>query len=384
MGSDDRVKMPHLHIDLSAIRRNYAALAAHCPKAQCGAVVKADAYGLGMAPIARALAEAGCRTFFTAWAEEALALREHQNSEAKKLSPDIYAFHGVTAEEAEEVAVRGVRPVLNSLEQLAIWREEAHRQNRVLPAALHLDTGMNRLGLSQAAMQMLADDPSLLEGVEITLVMSHLACADTPDHPLSRAQKETFDRALAALGPKLKGAARSLANSAGILLGNDYGYDLLRPGCALYGINPRPGLPSPVEPVLTLTAPLLQLREISAGEHVGYGARFTAHAPTRIATVGLGYADGLLRHLGETGGLKGFFGGKPAPVIGRISMDLITLDVSHLPPDTLTPGMAVTFIGPGQTVDDLAAAAGTIGYEIFTRLGNRFTRRYHDNLLAAD
>jgi alanine racemase len=228
---------------------------------------------------------------------------------------------------------------------------------------------MARLGLDAVEQARLVADHTLLAGLDLLYIMTHLACADEPDHPLNAEQATRFDRACAAL-PRLP---RSFANSSGLFLGADYASDLARPGCALYGINPTPGLPNPLRQVLRLEAPVLQIREIPAGASVGYGASFMAARPSRIATIAVGYADGYLRSLSGQGGAA--YRGLMLPLVGRVSMDLITLDVTDVP--GLVPGDAVTLIGgAAPSPDDLAARAGTIGYEILTSLGARYRRAY--------
>jgi alanine racemase len=234
---------------------------------------------------------------------------------------------------------------------------------------LHLDTGMARLGLDAGEQARLAEDHSLLAGIELLYVMSHLACADEPTHPLNAEQAARFARACAAL-PRLP---RSFANSSGLFLGADYASDLARPGCALYGINPTPGAPNPMLPVIRLEAPILQIRDIPAGASVGYGASFVAARPSRIATIAVGYADGYLRSLSGQG--VAAYRDMILPMVGRVSMDLITLDVTDAP--GIAPGDVLQLIGgAAPSPDDLAARAGTIGYEILTSLGDRYRRAY--------
>jgi len=336
----------YLKIDCGAVVRNWRRLCEiHAPGA-VAAVMKADGYGLGAAPIARALLAAGCRHFFVAQASEGEALRA-----ALGAGPMIAVLAGGAGE--------GLTPVLNSLGDL-----RAHRG----PAILHIDTGMSRLGLDAAELATLVAQPALLDGIEILYLMTHLAVADEPAHPLNAVQIARFEAACA----RLPAAPRSVANSSGIFLGPRFASDLARPGCALYGINPTPGRPNPMEPVLRMAARILQIREIPAGQSVGYGASWTAPRASRIATVSLGYADGFHRALGNkaTGQVRG----RTVPMAGRVSMDLLTFDVTDAP--EARPGDQIELIHPGQDADALAAMAGTIGYEMLTALGRRFQREY--------
>lgn len=359
-----------LTVDLGAIVANWRDLRARHAGGAVAAVVKADGYGLGAAPVARALRDAGCRHFFVAHLAEGLALRE-------ALGPGpMIAVLGGFAPGAGEGA--GLVPVLNGLPDVAAHAAAAREAGRRAPAILHLDTGMGRLGLDAREQAALAEDPAaLLAGLDLLFVMTHLACADEPGHPLNAAQARRFAEAALRIAP---GVPRSLANSSGIFLGAGFASDLARPGSALYGVNPSPGRPNPMRQVVRLEAPVLQVREIPAGATVGYGAAWTAPRPSRIATVAAGYADGYLRALsgqGAVGWAVGHPAGRPVPLVGRVSMDLLTFDVTDLP--GVAPGDMVELIGPrpGCTPDDLAARAGTIGYEILTSLrGARCRRAY--------
>ena len=350
-----------LHIDLAAIVENWRLLAARAAPGAVAGVVKANAYGLGADKVAPALRAAGCRHFFVAHLAEGIALRETLGS-----GPMIAVLNGFAPGADGDAALV---PVLNSLGDVLAHAAAGRSAGQARRALLHLDTGMARLGLDAVEQARLVADHSLLAGLDLLYVMTHLACADEPDHPLNAEQAARFDRACAVL-PKFK---RSFANSSGLFLGADYASDLARPGCALYGINPTPGLPNPLRQVLRLEAPVLQIREIPAGASVGYGASFMAARPSRIATIAVGYADGYLRSLSGQGGAA--YRGLMLPLVGRVSMDLITLDVTDVP--GLVPGDAVTLIGgAAPSPDDLAARAGTIGYEILTSLGARYRRAY--------
>lgn len=320
--------------------------------AEAAAVVKADAYGLGADPIATALVQAGCRTFFVATLTEGLALRRLLPQ------PEIFVLNGPMAGEESCYADHRLIPVLNSPQQVILWQAMAG-----LPAALHLDTGMTRLGLDEA-------DCSLVYGLNLRLVMSHLACADDPDHPANRRQLERF-RTLTTAFP---GVPRSLSASGGSLLGAEYHFDLLRPGIGLYGGNPIPSRPNPSRAVVRLTVPILQVRTVGSGVAIGYGEAGRTTTPTRILTLAAGYADGLLRRLGNRGAVV--YEGVVLPIIGRISMDLITVDAQALGKRPVNVGDRVELLGDQLEIDAMADAAETISYELLTRLGTRYQRVY--------
>jgi alanine racemase len=348
-----------LTVDLDAIRANWRTLAALARPARCAAVVKADAYGLGVEHVAPALLEAGARVFFVATPAEALALRGVLGE-----SPAVFCFDGPDAETVDTLAEARVRPLLNGPEQVALARDAARRHGRAYACGLQLDTGMNRLGLEADELAAVLDDGP--DGLDIGLVMSHLACADDPAHPMNEAQRRAFEAMTA--HPALAAAPRSLSATGGALMGRAYPFDLARPGIGLYG-----GLPfADARPAVTLEAPVIQTRAVAPGEAVGYGAAWVAGRPTRVATVAAGYADGLHRALSNRG--AAFHRGRRLPFVGRVSMDLVTLDATDAP--ELAAGDRVTLLGPEQGVDALAEAAGTIGYEILTSLGTRYARRY--------
>jgi alanine racemase len=352
-----------LEIDLAAIAGNWRAVVARlAPGTECAAVVKADAYGLGMPEVAPVLAAAGCRLFFVAQLDEAIELR------AMLPQSEIAVLDGFFAAQAAEFLEYRLIPVLNDLGQIAAWRQldAAARP----PAMLHLDTGMSRLGLPEAEVARLRASPALLEGLNLRAILSHLACSDDAAHPLNRIQLAAFSAAIAGLPP----APASLAASSGIFLGRDFHFDLARPGAALYGVNPQPGAPSPIAQVLRLKGKILQTREIDTDSTVGYGATHRRQRPGRIAIIAAGYADGLLRSLGNRGSAT--IAGRKAPIVGRVSMDLLTLDVTDLDPETTRPGSFAELIGPGHDVDAIAAEAGTSGYEMLTALGRRYHRIY--------
>lgn len=337
-----------LTIDRDAIVANWRALNA-MTDCETGAVVKANGYGLGSAAMARALARAGVRKFFVAVAEEGAAVRL-----ALGKGPEISVFAGHMEGDVDLIRNHALTPMLNSVDQMLRHVEALPGH----PFGVQLDTGMNRLGMEAAEWAALRE---IALGQGPSLIMSHLACADEHDHPMNAAQLKTFRELTDDTG-----VPRSLAATGGILLGPDYHFDLTRPGIGLYGGQPFAG----AEPVVSLDVPVIQVRDLAPGETVGYGNTWTAQRPSRIATVAAGYADGLIRAMGAQAKL--FAGGLALPVVGRVSMDLITVDVTGLreEPDTLS------LLSARQTVDDLADAAGTIGYEILTSLGTRYNRVY--------
>lgn len=337
-------------------------------------MVKADAYGLGAGRVGPALWTAGCRRFFVAHSAEALDLRRHL--------PDatIHILHGPAPGAEDELAAAGLSPVLSTPAQIAAWQAVARRAGRALPAALQVDTGMNRLGLTPQEAETVVAEPERLHGLDIGFVMTHLACADEPDHPLNNRQRERF-LALRQRFPGLKG---SLANSAGVFLGPDFHHDVLRPGIALYGANllaPAAGSrrdQAKMQQVVHLQGKILQVRSVDRTGTVGYGAAYIVEKPSRIATVAVGYADGFARSLSNRGwaAIRGHQGYVRVPIAGRISMDLITLDVSAVAEAECRPGMAVDLIGGGIDIDEQATAGGTIAYELLTQLGHRYRRVY--------
>lgn len=355
----------HLTIDLGALRDNYLALAAMAPTSQTAAVVKADAYGLGADIVSQVLFDAGCRNFFVAHIDEALALRLRLSAEAR-----IFVLNGLQPGNETSCAAMAVTPVLNSLEQIAQWAAHAKNLGKTLPAAVQIDTGMCRLGLSPEELEVLASRPQLLDGIDIAFVMSHLACADEPDHLSNAAQLSVMRKAAVAFPD----VSVCFSNSGGIFLGNDYHNSLLRPGIALYGGAPSVTRPNPMKPVVRLDVAVIQTRDVPAGSLVGYGGSFEAARPTRLATIAAGYADGLPRSLSNRG--AAWYNGVRLPIAGRVSMDSIILDISALPLGTLTQGSFVQMIGPDQTLEDIAEDAGTIAYEILTGLGRRYSRNY--------
>lgn len=354
-----------LTVDLAAIVDNWRLLRSRVGRAACAAVLKADAYGLGAAKVGPALAAAGCRQFFVAHLDEALALKPVLPRDAT-----VSVLHGPLPGSEAEFAAHGVRPVLNSRAQIDAWRRLAQCLGRTLAAVVQVDTGMARLGLEASELRALEAEPAAWDGVRVELVMSHLACADEPAHPANAAQLDRF----AAARRAWPNAPASLANSSSVFLGGAYHFDLVRPGAALYGLAPVAGGPNPMRPVVRLQARVIQVRELPAGTPVGYGHAWTSGQPSRIATASIGYADGWLRGLG--GRASVWAGDVELPIVGRVSMDTITIDATSLPAGVLNAGDAVDLIGPRCDVDRIAAQAGTIGYEMLTRLGRRFARIY--------
>lgn len=354
-----------LSIDLDAICANWRLLKHLVGPADCAAVVKADAYGLDASRVAPALARAGCSHFFVAHLDEAIALRPHLPAAAR-----VYVLHGAPPGVEAEFVAHDLIPVLNCLPQVDAWSRLARTEQRALPALLQVDTGMARLGLSSRDLADIVADPSRLHGIELRYLMSHLACAEAQDHAGNALQLERFRTALAAF-PQAPGC---FANSSGIFLGRDDHFGLVRPGAALYGIAPVAGAANPMRAVIRLQGKVIQTRQIEAGAGVGYSLSWRAAQASRIATVAVGYADGYLRSLSNRGIAR--INGVDLPLVGNVSMDTITLDVSALPADALPTGSLVDLIDDSHGVDAVAQRASTIGYEILTSLGARYARHY--------
>ncbi len=349
-----------LEIDLDAIAANWRLLAGviGAPE-RCAAVVKADAYGLGLAAVAPALAAAGCRLFFVATLDEGAALRRLLPAAA------IAVLNGLMPGTPATFARARLMPVLNDLGQVATWGRFARRHGGA--AMLHIDTGMARLGLPRDELERLIAEPERLAGIELAGILSHLVDAGAA----ADGQRAAFAAALARLPP----APASLAASAGLFLGPPYHFDFARPGAAIYGVNPLPGRPNQMRQVVHLKGRILQVRDVDRGESVGYGAAHRMGRAGRIATVAVGYADGWLRSSSHRGSVA--IAGQRVPVVGRISMDLMTLDVTGIEPAAARPGTLVDLLDAGYGVDAAAAAAGTIGYEILTAIGRRALRVHH-------
>ena len=347
-----------LTISTSGLAANYRFFQECAVGATCASVVKADGYGLGAQWAVETLLEAGCDTFFVAHLEEAIALQDGLGD--RLVNARLLVLNGVSDHEVPAFRDRGILPVLNSLEQVGLWVRTAPGYT----AAVHVDTGMNRLGIPEENWD---DTSHLLSATPLALIISHLACASTPEHPLNDLQRQQFLSAATRLPP----APLSLAASAGALLGSDFAFDLIRPGIGLYGGGPLDDQPVPLSVVATLEAPILQIRQLGPGDQVGYGATWQADRRRTMAVVALGYADGLLR----TGSNRGFgvLGGAVCPIIGRVSMDLIALDVTDAG-SAARVGAMVEFLGPAAPLDAQAQACGTIPYELLTGLGRRFRR----------
>jgi len=335
-----------LTIDEDALAANWRALdALTASGVETAAVVKSDGYGCGLARVGGVLARTGARTFFVAMPDEAVALRE-----ALGPKPTIYILGGYASDRTADFRRDDLRPVLNSAAQFRRWFKDVGG-----PCAVHVDTGMNRLGMEAAEFAALGPLPDA-----VGLVMSHMGCADEPAHPMNAAQLSEFHRLTRGLDRPL-----SLSATAGMLLGPDHHFDVVRPGIGLYGGWPF----EKALPVVGVDAPIIQIRDVAPDESVGYGAAWFAERPSRIATISAGYADGLIRAMGDRA--RGFIRGRPVTFAGRVSMDLITLDVTDCP---CAPGDMVELIGRHQSIDDIARAAGTIGHEILTSLGGRYLR----------
>lgn len=358
--------MSLLRIDLGAVARNYRILKARLGGAICAAAVKADAYGLGVAQVAPVLAAEGCSTFFVASIDEGIALRRVLPC----VDSQIAVLNGVLANTEDTFLEHQLTPVINDPGQIDRWRAFVGHRQAPLAAILHIDTGMNRLGLSPRDLDQVAAKPEVLTGPAWQYVISHLASADEPDNPANEEQLARFQKARARL-PRMPA---SLANSAGVFLGPRFHFDLARPGIALYGGNPRPSSLNPMHQTVRLLGGILQVRDVEPGMEVGYGGSHKVEAKGRVATVAVGYADGYLRAGG--GQAHVYLGQTPLPVIGRISMDLITVDVTNAAPADARPGNFVEILGEQVTPDDAARAAGTISYEFLTSLGKRYHRHY--------
>lgn len=346
-----------LTINLQAIRNNYRILKAKAPKAKVSSVVKANAYGLGLAEIVAVLIEEGCDTFFVANLDEALELRKFH------ADITIFVLHGIMPGQEEIFDFNKIIPVLNSISQVNIWDKYAIKKQKKLPCILHFDTGMNRLGIEKP----LSTIPSSLNPLYL---MTHLACADDSANKMNSKQLKDFQ----SITKDFKDISLTIANSSGIFLGSDYHQDLVRPGIAIYGANPSTALLNPMQNVIKLTSKILQLQHVDSAGTVGYGALQKITSGTKIATIAVGYADGYLRSLSNSGICA--IDGVIVPVIGRVSMDLVTIDVTKIPAEKLDECREVELIGENIPVDIVAKKAGTISYEILTSLGNRYKKIY--------
>ena len=377
----DKAGLPgalHLQVDLDALVRNWRCFSGQAKPGDagrpvCAAVVKADAYGLGLARCARALHKAGCRHFFVARTGEGIALRRVCGGDTQ-----IYVLEGYRQDEQTLFAEHGLAPVINSMEEAGRWARSlagmAHAARMAQPFALHFDTAMNRLGLAVSDVGAICQIMPLMSQGR-GLVMSHLACADDPSHACNARQKEMFDT----VAGKFPGWHKSLANSAGVFLGPAFHHEMIRPGIGLYGGQCGPRA-VPMAPVARLVSPVVQTRTVERGETIGYGAAFTAPRRMRLAILSLGYADGYFRALGGyAGGGCGevFLCGQRAPVVGRVSMDLTAIDISHIAEKPCAPGTMCEVFGPRIRLSELAERSGTLDYEILTRITARVARHYH-------
>jgi len=356
-----------LTVRLAALAANFHAAQRLAAPAAVAAVVKADAYGTGLVAAAKALVKAGCDSFFVARLEEGIALR------AQAPAARIFVLDGAQPDMVPALITHNLTPVLNSIGEIAAWSAVARQTRTLLDAVIHIDTGMNRLGLPANELSLLAAEQARrLEGLRVVLWMSHLACSDEPNDRMNRIQLERFKTALAML-PQ---APASLSASGGIMLGKDYLFDMVRPGLGLYGGNPQPSVANPFAPVVRLTAPILQVHRAGKGETVGYGASFKTKRPSLLAVAGLGYADGIFRSLSNCGAVA--VNGVRAPIVGRVSMDLVTFDVTDVPGDVM-PGTEAELVGDTISLEEIATAAGTISYEILTSLSHRAKRLYEES-----
>lgn len=354
----------NLTIDLGRLKANYRIICEQLAGVEAAAVVKADGYGLGAVEVSKALAEQGCRRFFVAQLDEAEQLRRALQH------VEIQVLIGATPDTTEDLIGLRLIPVLNSLEQIDRWARAAGRRRRKLPATIHLDTGMNRTGLAPDEAAVLIDEPWRTDPLEVVHVMSHLASADFAGSPQNAEQLRRFE----AHRRHLPTGSASLANSAGIFLGPAYHFDLARPGVALYGGNPCCDRENPMRQVVSVTAPILQVRNVGPGDSVGYGGTCRFDRPSRVATVPVGYADGYFRSASNAG--VAYLGSVPVPVIGRVSMDLITLDVTDVAESEVQSGTEIELIGDRAPIDEVAQHAGTIAHELLAAIGARYRRRY--------
>lgn len=355
----------YLTIDLAALCRNYDKLSALVASARMAAVVKADAYGLGANQISKALYRRDCRHFFVAHFIEALRLRPQLPRDAS-----IFVLNGLLPDNETACVESGIIPVINSLDQLWQWSETARTLQHRLPAVLQFDTGMSRLGIPTQERAAVAAYLETSNNLDILFIMSHLASADEADSVQNADQLAEMRR----VAEEFPGYDLSFANSGGIFLGVDFHGVLARPGIALYGGTPTSGIPNPMEPVVRLDVAVVQTRTVPAGARVGYSGTYVTKAETRLATIAAGYADGLPRSLSDRGAV--YYNGVRLPIVGRVSMDSTTIDISALPECTLSFGSLVEVLGDHQTLEDIARDAGLISYEILTSLGHRFHRQY--------
>jgi alanine racemase len=354
-----------LSIDLLALRQNYQILSKKSGKANCAAAVKGDAYGLGLTPVVKALWAEGCRSFYVARPEEGKTLRGVLPKAAITVLDGLYEGHASYYRKHQLV------PALTTLSQINDWA----KNGKSAPCALHVDTGINRAGLQPAEWLAFTGNDNLLRKLNIRMLMSHLACGDDDNSPMNQRQLDRFQ----AIRKSVPHLAASLANSPGIFLGKQYRFDEVRPGVGLYGGNPTPYQKNPLKPVVTLNVRVLQIRTIQKGDTVGYSATWTAQRTSRIAVIAAGYADGVARKLSSSqnhGPAQVYFAGQRCPIVGRVSMDMMTVDVTDVPERKLTKATHAELFGKNISVDEAAGWAGTISYELLTHLGKRYARVY--------
>lgn len=351
-----------LYIKLENIVKNYRIISRKASNSITAAVVKADAYGLGAIKVSQKLYDEGCRNFFVATLDEALEIRNNIKKNA-----EIYVFHGLREKQESIFTKNNIVPVLNTLEEIKRWNSFCYKNNKKLPAIIHVDTGMNRLGLNLSELNNIK---SKISDLKLDFVMSHMACADEKNNKKNKEQLKLFNKAR----KYFPGVKYSLANSPATFLDKCYHFDLVRPGSALYGVNPIHGLKNPMEHAIELYSKIIQIRTIDSEETVGYGATKALKKGSKIAVIPLGYADGYLRSLSNNGNCC--IDGIMVPIVGRVSMDLIIIDVTKIPGSKLHIGKEVEVIGKNISIDEVAKKAGTIGYEVLTRLGTRFNRIY--------
>ncbi len=353
-----------LVIDLEALRENYKKIAELVHPAAVSAVVKANAYGLGVQKVAEQLFSIGCKSFFVANLEEAIELR--------KILPysEIHILNGLYKGWGKLLLEYNLKPVLNNFQQMELWLKMAKLVDRPLPADIHIDTGMSRLGFLYEEIDEIAAKLTANKLIKTDIILSHLACASDPKHPTNKAQFNKFSQ----LTDKFNSKRFSLSASSGIFLGKNYHFDLVRPGIAIYGGNPTPSLPNPMKQVIQLKGKIVQTSRVSKGQTIGYGATFKATVPKDVATISIGYSHGVMRSLSNTG--RVWISEFEAPILGRISMDLITVDISKIPSELTSIGTCVNLFGAHQTVDQVAKKAGTIDYEILTGLGQTSNKEY--------
>jgi alanine racemase len=356
-----------LEIDLDALAKNYNFIKKTCNNSIVGAVVKSNAYGLGATWVAKKLSSTGCNDFFVMTIEEGIEIRKTLGTKG-----NIYVLHGTSVNDVVSFDEYNLTPVINNLGQLEIWQKLSLSLQKNLPFVLHCDIGINRLGMNKTEFKKLVANPDLYKNLNQKFIMSHLSSSDEMTNKVNESQLQLF-KELSEHFPKVK---RSLANSSAIFLGKDYHFDLIRPGAAIYGLNPTSNLKSnPMYNIIKLTAPIIHINKIASGETVGYNGTFVAKEETVIATLPIGYADGYSRSLSNQGIV--YINNKKAPVVGRISMDLVTIDVSDFSDHEIYLGQTVEIIGANNPPDKIAKLFGTIGYEILTKLGNRFERIYN-------